>query len=612
MQRNASSSTDRVQSWAPAVAVFVLVLACYWPALTGGMVWDDEAHVTRPDLRSLAGLRQIWTDVHSTQQFYPVLHSAFWVEHRLWGDATLGYHLVNVFLHAANCCLLALLLRRLWQAGPTASRVPCGTEWLAALLFAAHPVAVESVAWISEQKNTLSLAFYLLSALAYLNFSAERKRGWYALASGLFLLALGTKSVTASLPAALLVVGWWKQGTLAWRRDVLPLLPWFAAGLIAGLGTAWVEQRLMGADGAAYALTFAQRTLLAARAIWFYLGKLLWPAELMFIYPRWDVPALAASWAGYLVAALALTTGLWALRRRSRGPLAAWLLFVGALFPALGFFNVFPFVYSYVADHFQYLASLSLFAAAAAGLVWLVARLPARGRTGGWVLCGALVATLGARSMRQSRSYRDSATLYRDTLAQNPTCWMAHNNLAADLLKTPGHEAEAYEHYCQALRIKPDHAEAHNNLANLLAPIPGREAEAEAHYEAALRFRPDLAAAHNNLGNLLARLPGRTAEALAHYEAALRIRPGDPETHFNLAGQLAVLPGRTAEAMDHYQTAIHLKPDYVEAYNNLGALQAQQGHLAEAAASWRTALQIDPRYESARENLRLLPPPNAP
>ena len=218
--------------------VFGLVLACYWPALHGGLVWDDEGHVTRPDLRSWAGLGRIWFEVRATQQYYPVLHSAFWIEHRLWGDATLGYHLMNVLLHASSCCLLALVLQRLLDGqraqqacaptgiidGNTAGRgagmlrPPMASSyaaaWMAALVFAVHPVCVESVAWISEQKNTLALVFYLLAAWVYLDFDSRRRRRSYGLALLLFLLALGTKSVTATLPAAILVVLWWRNGRL--------------------------------------------------------------------------------------------------------------------------------------------------------------------------------------------------------------------------------------------------------------------------------------------------------------------------------------------------------------------------------------------------------------
>ena len=251
-------------------------------------------------------------------------------------------------------------------------RIPAGAEWLAALLFALHPVAVESVAWIAEQKNTLSAVLYFCAVLAYLRFDNRRRGAAYALATGLFLAALLTKTVTASLPAALLVVFWWRRGRLGWRRDVLPLLPWFAAGIAAGWVTARFEYTRIGAQGADFALSVAQRCLLAGRVFWFYLGKLLWPADLIFIYPRWTVDAAQVWQWLFPFGALALLLVLW--RGRRRGPLAAVLFFAGTLFPALGFVNVFPFLFSFVADHFQYLACAGILTLVAVGLATALAR----------------------------------------------------------------------------------------------------------------------------------------------------------------------------------------------------------------------------------------------
>ena len=280
---------------AVALALPFAALAAYWPALMGGFVWDDDGHVTRPELRPLHGLWRIWTEPGATQQYYPVLHSAFWAEQRLWGDSALGYHLVNVLLHLLGCLLLYKVLRRLAVPGAL----------LAATVFALHPVCVESVAWISEQKNTLSTVFYLGAALAYLDFDDRRLRGRYALATALFVLALLSKSVTASLPAALLVVFWWKRGSLAWKRDVRALVPWFSLSAVAAAVTPWVESRYVGASSSAYPLGPVERLLVAGRAAWFYLGKIVWPADLVFIYPRWTVDVHTAWQIAFPLAAAA-------------------------------------------------------------------------------------------------------------------------------------------------------------------------------------------------------------------------------------------------------------------------------------------------------------------
>ena len=596
MQGPRASPTSRASLWWTAALILGLALACYWPALRGAMVWDDDAHVTRPELRSEAGLWLIWTNPAATQQYYPLLHSAFWLEHRFWGDSTLGYHLANVLLHAAAAVLLTLVLRRL--------RVP--GAWLAGLVFAVHPVCVESVAWISEQKNTLSLVLYLLAALAYLRFDGGRGRpgaGWhYLLASALFALALLTKTVTATLPAALLVVFWWQRGRLPWRRDFLPLVPWFVAAAASGLFTALVERKLVGAEGAGFDLTLAQRCLLAGRVIWFYLGKLLWPTHLVFIYPRWDVKSEAVGWTAYLAAAVLVTAALWFLRRRSRGPLAAWLFFAGSLFPALGFFNVYPFIFSYVADHFQYLASMGIVTAFSAGAAWLLGRGPPAQRACGLGLVAVLIAVLCALSNAQSRTYTAQPALYKATLAGNPECWMAHNNLGL-WYEDRGDPRQAVTHFQEAIRLKKDYATAHNNLGSVLRTMPGRLDDAIAHFQEALRLQPGYAEAHNNLGVGLEDR-GDLAGAVAEFQEAVRVRKDYATAHFNLGGVLLKMPGRLDDAASHLHEALRLKPDYAEAHDSLGSAWLNTpGRMDDAIAEYREALRIRPDFAEAHNNL---------
>jgi len=277
MREAGKKSGERIKPWIMAGVVLGILGMIYWPALRGGLVWDDAAHVTSPELRTWAGLGRIWWELGATQQYYPVLHSAFWVEAQVWGETTLGYHLINLILHATACSLLALALQRLWQIKPETEKVPgaefpAGAAWLAALLFAVHPVCVESVAWISEQKNTLSLVLYLLAGLGYLQFQVSRQPWKYGQATLFFLLALGTKSVTATLPAALLVVLWWRKGKLGWR-EIRPLVPWFFLSLLAGLFTAWVERKLIGAEGAAFDVSVGQRVVLEGKVLCIRTGR---------------------------------------------------------------------------------------------------------------------------------------------------------------------------------------------------------------------------------------------------------------------------------------------------------------------------------------------------
>ena len=580
----------------PALAVILLaaVVLAYFPALLGGFLWDDDAHVTRAQLRSLHGLWRIWSEVGATQQYYPVLHTAFWAEHRLWGDHVLGYHLVNVLFHAAAAWLLATILRRVAFPFPA----------LAAIAFALHPVCAESVAWISEQKNTLSALFYLGSALLYLRFDETRRRGFYAGALALFALALLTKSVTASLPGAILVILWWRNGTLSLRRDVAPLLPWFLVAIASGALTAWVERKLIGAEGVAFDLSPWERLLLAGRVVWFYAGKIVWPFDMAFFYPRWDVAHDARGWIGYLVAAAAVTGLLWVIRGRSRGLLAGWLFFVGSLFPALGFFNVYPFVFSYVADHFQYLPSIGIIATGSAAFTLLLSRAGRGVRQAGWILAATCVGAFALLSHRQSRLYLDDETLFRATLARSPESWMAHHILGFNLAMSGQHPDEAAAEYREALRINPDYPDAHIGLGIELARIPGKENEAIRHYERALQLKPQAADAHNDMGLLLSRLPGRGAEALAQYEEALRLKPGLAEAHVNLANLLLRLPGRTEEALSHYEEALRLQPSWAETHEAYAsALAAQPGREAGAMAQFEAALSLRPDYAEAHAGL---------
>jgi tetratricopeptide (TPR) repeat protein len=576
--------------WLPGLLLLAATLLVYQRVWHAGFVWDDDAHVIRPELQPLRGLWRIWFEPGATQQYYPVLYSAFWLELRLWGYSAPGYHLANLVLHGTAAWLLYLALRRLCVPGAL----------LGACAFALHPVCVESVAWISEQKNTLSAVFYLAAALAYLRFDAGRRPAWYALGMLLFGLALLSKTVTATLPAALLVVIWWKRGRVSWRGDVLPLAPWLAMGAAAGAVTAWMERTHVGAGGAAFALGAAERILVAGRATWFYLGKVFWPADLVFIYPRWTLDT-GSLWqflcpAG-VVAALA---ALYGLRHRSRGPLAAALLFAGTLFPALGFVDVYPFRFSFVADHFAYLAAAMALSAAAAGLALAAGRL-SRGMRAAAIAAGTCaLALLASLTWRQSAEYKDVITLWRATLARNPGCWLARNDLGLALM-AQGKTDEAIAEYRGAIEAEPGFAGAHNNLGIALMGR-GQPDAAIAQYRRALELEPGDAETHNNLAMALRR-EGRLDEALAQYGMAMAIKPDDLATNFNM-GNALLQAGRVPDAIARYEKALEISPDFADAHNNLGNALRRLGRTEDAIAEYRKALAIDPSNERALGNLR--------
>ncbi len=584
-----------------AALVFCVTLIAYLPSVRGGFLWDDDAHVTKEALQSIDGLRRIWFDLGTTQQYYPLLHTAFWVEHRLWGDSVVAYHLVNILLHATSACLVVAIMKRLMLPG----------AWLAGSIFALHPVNVESVAWISEQKNTLSSVFCLASAFVYLGFDRERRMGQYALALGLFVLALLTKTVAATLPAALLVIICWRRGELGWRRDVTPLLTWLAIGMAAGLFTAWVERIYVGAQGDDFAIGWIGRFLVAGRVIWFYLVKLLWPANLMFIYPRWRVDSAEAWQYLFPFAALVLVLGLSVASLRARGSrkriatgaFAGFLIFAGTLFPAMGFFNVYPFIYSYVADHFQYLAGLGIIVPVAAGLALSSGTLFAGAATRLVPSVGAavLLSTLGLLTWLQSGIYRDVQTLYLATLARNPACWMAHVNLGLVWAQTPGRIDDAIAQYMEALSLKPDYAEAHNDLGNVWLQKPGKLNDSIAQFEEALRLKPDFALAHYDLGIALTKMPGRVNDAVAQFGEALRLKPDFAEAHYNLGNVLSRIPGRMDDAIAQFKECLRLTPDSVEGWHNLGTCWFISGNLPAAASAFKEELRLSPGSPTAQQ-----------
>ncbi len=573
------SNQRRVPEWCRGAGLFGVTLLAYLPALSAGFIWNDSDYVTAPPLQSFAGFWRIWFELGATEQYYPLLHSAFWLEHRWWGDAPFGYHLLNVLLHSGAAVVLAAVLRRLAVPG----------AWLAAFGFALHPVAVESVAWVSEQKNTLSLLFYLGAAWFFLRFDAERRARDYVAATLLFGCALLTKSVTATLPAALLVVAWWRRGRIEWRRDVRPLLPWLGLGAAMGLVSAWVERVYIGAHGAEFELDFLQRTLLAGRGAWFYAGKLLWPAELIFIYPRWTLAA-AEAWQWIFPAGVVLLLGLlWRLRTWSRAPLAAALFFGGSLVPTLGFFNVYAFVFSFVADHWQYLPAIGPVALAAAGLMLGLQRV---GASAG-LRCGlpvVVVAALGVLTFQQCRDYADLRTFYAATLARNPAAWMAHHNLG-NLLREAGELPAARAHFEAALRVRPDLFKAHNNLGSVLRDLKDLPA-ARAHYEQALAIKPDYHEAHNNLGSLLREQRDLPA-ALGHLFTAVRLEPTSGDARNNL-GMALRDAGRPREALVQFERVVREQPAMAAARLNLALTLSLLGRMPEAMAHYREARRLNP------------------
>jgi protein O-mannosyl-transferase len=589
-RRSPAPAGQRRSDWFFCLILAVITILAYQPAWHGGLLWDDDANIATLELRSLDGLRRIWFVPRTTQQYYPLLHSSSWLQQRFFGDSPTGYHLVNLLLHIGCAVLVLKILRFL--------RIP-GAE-LATIIFALHPVNVETVAWITERKNTLSGVFALAATLSYLKFDENRSRRSYAVALGLFLLGLLSKTAIVTLPLALLVIFWWKRGAISWRRDVVPLIPFFFLSAAAGLMTCWVEYVNIAYRARALDLSLVDRCLIAGRAFWFQLGKVLWPSNLVFIYPRWEINAAVAWQYLFPLAVLGLLGILWSLRRWSRAPLAGVLIYIFLLLPTLGFLNQYAFVYTFVTDHWQYLACLGIITPCASGIVLLAGRLKrwqALLEPATMLLLGGVLFVL---TWQQSRMYANAETLYRTTIARNPGCWMAYVNLG-DILYQANRIPEAMDLFNQAMRIKP--AAAHYSLANGLMQ-QGRTSEAIDQYKQALQIDPDYAEVHNNLGSALL-LTGRSSEAIHEYEEALRINPAYAHAHNNL-GNALVQTGRPSEAIDQYKQALRNEPNSADAHNNLAAALGQMGRISEAIEQLKAALRINPNHADARNNLTKL------
>ncbi|MBI2826507.1 MAG: tetratricopeptide repeat protein [Planctomycetia bacterium] len=614
----------------PALAGALLVamaLVAYLPVVRDQFIWDDEQYVLKnPTLTSAEGLWHIWFNPQSLPQYYPLVHTTYWIEYHLWGYAPLGYHLVNLFLHATSAVLVWRLFLRWGIPG----------AWLAGAIFAVHPVHVESVAWVTERKNVLSGALVLSSFLAYLRFfplddekvpsnigrgrrqapagpwevlaAAFSKRWpWYVLSLAVFAAALFSKTVVASMPAVVLVVYWWKRGSAQpdakwtitaqrWLAAIAPLVPFFVLGAWLAKQTVWMEVNHVNARGPEWDFTRYDRLLIAGRAVWFYASKLVCPHPLIFFYPRWKLdPHVWWQWM-FPAAAVAALVALWLLRKRiGRGPLAAVLVFVGVLVPALGFFDVYPFRYSFVADHFQYHASLGLIALGAAGVA-LAARRLGEPAALVYVVAGVL-GILAALTFRQTFIYHDLETLYNDIIAKNPGGWTAYSNLSA-YLATHGRHKESLPLARRACEIDPTKPTVQNNLGHILLKMgerygfeEGQLAEAAEHFRETVRIDPELWEARKGLGSV-AMIEKDAHAAYDHFTAAMAGNPNDAEVLFGMGWSLAAMD-RIGEARHYVEKSLERAPNFPAAHHQLALILIKQGSLDAAIEHLHAALKYE-------------------
>lgn len=590
----------------------LLVFLAYLPSLRGTFLWDDNANVTDSlPLRSLDGLRRIWLEPGATQQYYPVTYTTFWIDWHLFGLNPFGYRVVNLLLHTLAALVMWRLLKALGTPG----------SWLGAVLFALHPVCVESVAWITERKNTLSAVFFFGSLLAATRFwqsapcaassprqpaparareMAQRRGPWkfYFVSLLLYAAALSSKTSTVGLPVVILMLLWWRRAKPGWR-GVLLLCPFFALGLAMGLITMHVEKSMVTA-GEYWSFPAVERCVIVGKDVWFYLGKLIWPHPLAFFYPRWST-AGPLPWEYLPLAGAALGIAFLWRKRDTWGRPGLFVLgyFVVMLFPVLGLLNVSFFQFSFVADHLQYLACAAPLALAAAvianGLDMTATEPPLLKQA---VAC-ALIMGLSALTWCQSRTYRDPETLWRGTLANNPGSWTAHYNLGSTLAARGEYQGALHE-YEAAAQMDPNPAYAHFSLGNFQT-ARGNLDDAVREYTEVLSLKPNFTKVHNNLGNVLFR-KGESAKAEQEFRAALQIEPQNADAHYNLGNTLAA-EGKIGDAIQQYHSALELDPEYAYAHFNLANVLTAGNDLKGAIEEYRRTLHIDPENSEAHYNL---------
>ena len=571
------------------LALGLLVVVPYLPAmLWGGFVWDDTLCIKTDPVREVSGLWQIWFSpagaIENEAHYWPLVYTTFWLEHKLWGFDPTGYHIVNVLLHLANTLLLWHLLRRLAVPG----------AWMVAAVFAVHPLHVESVAWVIERKDVLSGLFYLGAALAWMRFVEQPRPQRYAWSLALYAAGMLSKSIVVTLPVSLLIWHWWKQGRVT-STDLLRLVPFFVVGLAITIGDlSFLHSR----GGVSLDFSLAERTLIAVRALWFYVGKLLWPMGLAVIYPRWDILlADPLAW-GYLIAAVTLALVLWHFRNRiGHGPLAGALFFAITLSPVLGFVDYGYMQHAFVADRFQYLAGIGVMAVGIGSAAYGVGRLSSTWQRSAWGIAVVVLVVLGTLTWRQSSIYQDNETFYSHIIALNPQSRKAHLSLAI-VLTAQGRYEEAIDPYRVAAEQYPNHARVSADLGAILNQV-GRFEEAEHYLRYAIALNPQATFAHFNLSDALYN-QGRHEEALGAIH--ISIEQGlDLERVHVLHRTILNALGRSNEAETHLRRAIERNPQNVDLVRILAEILMPQRRYEEALDLISQAVALDPTSSQAAE-----------
>ncbi len=542
-QKVPPDSSFALKDWLFVIALIAAVFLVYQPVWHAGFIWDDDTFLFNNLLiKQDNGLYQFWFTTKAPD-FFPLTSTTLWLEWRLWGANPLGYHIVNVLLHALSTVLIWRVLAHL--------RIP--GAWLAAAVFAVHPVNVESVAWITERKNTLAMLFYVTSLLFYLRFEDTDRWRWYGMALGSFVLALLSKTAVVPLPIVLLGLAWWQRNKIS-GRDVRLTLPFFGVAVLLGLITVWFQSHNIGPE-MVRADSFWSRLAGAGWAVWFYLYKALLPVNLIFVYPKWHIDATKLL--SYVPGLLALASAAVFLRFR-KGWGKAWLFglgyFVVMLLPVLGFLDIYFMRYSLVADHWQYFSIIGPIGLVAAGITWASDRLKKRNVFLVPAFSVILLLVLGVLTWRQTCNYSDIETLWNMTIEKNPACWLAYNN-RGNIYNGLGNYSQAIEDFNKAIKINPSYTETYSNRGHAYAVL-GNYRQAIEDFNKAIEINPDLAITYNNRGN--------TYTLLGNYR----------------------------QAIEDFNKAIEISQVYADAYNNRGFAYLKQGNNISGCRDARKACEL--------------------
>lgn len=570
----APSFMQRVMDWFsnPLIGSFVLAAmigVTFFPTIGAGFLSDDFAFTSAQPVRDWNGLYYIWFHPLSLLHeghYWPLTYTTFWLEHKIWGYSSTGYHIANQFYHAAGCIMLWRLLLHLGVRG----------AWLAAAIFALHPVHAESVSWIIGRKDILASFFYFATVFAYVRYMETGERNKYVLAIGLSTLGLLCKSVGLTLPLALLIWHWWKRGRFT-VNDCLRVAPFFVIAF--GINFAdFVTYKSL--ESVYFSHTNTQRVLIAARALWFYFGKLIWPDDLAGIYTRWHVTDEDFIGWGALFGALAMLIVLWQTRKRfGRAPLAAAAFFTLTLSPVLGLVDYGYQQFAFVADRYQYLASTSVMVLFAASLAHGARKLRATkfaninaNLWGGaqLALIAALLCIYGALSWRQAGYYEDSVTYYRHVISINPKARQANAGIG-EWHQTRGDYEKALEHYTNEYELAKetsDKIRINKALVNIgfVYELTGEFDRAESYYRQAIRISPSYFAGYEQLGSFLMKR-GRFREAIKAFRTVVRFVPWKETAYIGLGAAYGNL-GRLDEAIANFDKALSINPAHPQALQN--------------------------------------------